>query len=51
MEVLVKNIQNIPGISNTETFISLDQTIERQVYVKDKHVIKGKKEKKKPEKD
>jgi Lrp/AsnC family transcriptional regulator for asnA, asnC and gidA len=51
MEVLVKNIQNIPGISNTETFISLDQTIERQVYVKDKHVIKGKKEKRKFEKD
>jgi Lrp/AsnC family transcriptional regulator, regulator for asnA, asnC and gidA len=42
MEVLVKNIQNIPGIANTETFISLDQTIERQVYVKDKWVIKGK---------
>ena len=45
MEVLVKNIQNIPGIANTETFISLDQTIERQVYVKDKHVVKEKKEK------
>lgn len=35
MEVLVNTIQNIPGISNTETFISLDQAIERQVYVKD----------------
>jgi len=42
MEVLVKNIQNIPGIANTETFISLDQTIERQVYVKDKRVINEK---------
>ncbi|SDB90334.1 Lrp/AsnC family transcriptional regulator [Williamwhitmania taraxaci] len=35
MEVLVNTIQNIPGISNTETFISLNQAIERQVYVKD----------------
>lgn len=35
MEVLVNTIQNIPGISNTETFISLEQAIERQVYVKD----------------
>ena len=47
MDVLVKKIQNIPGIANTETFISLDQTIERQVYVKDKWMIKGKKEKNK----
>lgn len=45
MEVLVKNIQNIPGIANTETFISLDQTIERQVYVKDKRVIRNKRDK------
>ena len=45
MDVLVREIQNIPGIANTETFISLDQTIERQVYVKDKWVIKGKKDK------
>ncbi|HUX55143.1 MAG TPA: Lrp/AsnC ligand binding domain-containing protein [Williamwhitmania sp.] len=43
MEVLVNTIQNIPGISNTETFISLNQAIERQVYVKEPHIKKAKK--------
>jgi len=43
MEVLVTTIQNIPGIANTETFISLDQAFERQVYVKDKSVIRNRK--------
>lgn len=42
MEVLVNTIQNIPGILNTETFISLDQAFERQVYVKDKSIVKPK---------
>lgn len=42
MEVLVNTIQNIPGILNTETFISLDQAFERQVYVKDKTLLKEK---------
>lgn len=42
MEVLVNTIQNIPGVLNTETFISLDQAFERQVYVKDKWLIEGK---------
>ncbi|MGE0078330.1 MAG: Lrp/AsnC ligand binding domain-containing protein [Bacteroidales bacterium] len=40
MDVLVNTIQNIAGISRTETFISLDQAIERPVYVKDKSVVK-----------
>lgn len=40
MDVLVNTIQNITGISRTETFISLDQAIERPVYVKDKSVVK-----------
>lgn len=40
MDVLVNTIQNIEGISQTETFISLDQAIERPVYVKDKSVVK-----------
>ena len=39
MEVLVNTIQNIPGVRNTETFISLDQAFQRQVYVKDKWLI------------
>ena len=43
MEVLVNTIQNIPGVLNTETFISLDQAFERQVYVKDKSLIKPQK--------
>ncbi len=35
MKILVETIQNIPGISRTETLVSLDQAIERQVWVKD----------------
>lgn len=35
MEVLIETIQNIPGIGKTETWVSLDQAIERQVWVKD----------------
>ncbi len=41
MEVLVNTIQNIPGVLNTQTYISLDQAFERQVYVKDKWLIEG----------
>lgn len=35
MSVLIKTIQNIPGIEKTETWVSLDEAIERQVWVKD----------------
>ena len=35
MEVLINTIQKIPYIQSTETQISLDQSIERQVWVKD----------------
>ena len=35
MEILINTIQNIPYIQSTETMISLDQAIERQVWVKD----------------
>ena len=34
MEILINTIQNIPGVLQTETMISLDQSIERQVWVK-----------------
>ena len=34
MEILLNTIQNIPHIQSTETRISLDQSIERQVWVK-----------------
>ena len=34
MEILLNTIQNIPQIQSTETMISLDQSIERQVWVK-----------------
>lgn len=40
MDVLVNTIQNITGIARTESFISLDQAIERPVYVKGKSVVK-----------
>lgn len=33
MEVLNKSIQSIPGVSRTETFISLDQQIDRQIKI------------------
>lgn len=33
MEVLNKNIQSISGVSRTETFISLDQQINRQIQI------------------
>lgn len=35
MEVLVNTIQKIPYVQSTETMISLDQSIERQVWVKE----------------
>lgn len=35
MEVLLNTIQNIPFIQSTDTMISLDQSFERQVWVKD----------------
>lgn len=34
MKVLISTIQNIPGIGKTETWVSLDQAIDRQVWVK-----------------
>jgi len=43
MEVLVDTIQNIPGIAKTETWVSLNQAIHRQIYVMDKKVSKTKK--------
>jgi len=33
MQVLNKNIQRIEGVSRTETFISLDQQIDRQITI------------------
>ena len=35
MEIILSTIQNIPYIQSTETMISLDEAIERQVWVKD----------------
>ena len=35
MSILVHTIQNIPYIAGTDTMISLDQAIERQVWVDD----------------
>lgn len=35
MEVLINTIQNIPSVLQTETLVSLDQAIERQVWVRD----------------
>ncbi len=38
MKILIETIQNIPYVEQTETFISLDQAIERQVWVKDENI-------------
>lgn len=35
MEILINTIQNIPYVEQTETWVSLDQAIERQIWVKD----------------
>ena len=35
MEVLLNTIQKIPFIQATDTMISLDEAIDRQVWVKD----------------
>lgn len=35
MEILLNTIQKIPHVQATETMISLDQSIERQIWVKD----------------
>jgi Lrp/AsnC family transcriptional regulator for asnA, asnC and gidA len=41
MEILINTIQNIPGVLQTETMVSLDQAIERQVWVKSYPEKKG----------
>ncbi|MBQ6299261.1 MAG: Lrp/AsnC ligand binding domain-containing protein [Bacteroidales bacterium] len=41
MKILIETIQNIPGIRRTETLVSLDQAIERQVWVKDYDYVKA----------
>lgn len=33
LDVLINTIQNIPSVQDTETLVSLDQAIERQVWV------------------
>jgi len=43
MEVLIETIQNIPGISKTETWVSLNQAIQRPIYVMDQSVSNAKK--------
>jgi Lrp/AsnC family transcriptional regulator for asnA, asnC and gidA len=41
MDILVNTIQRIPNVQKTETLISLDQTFERQVWVKNKKTVKN----------
>lgn len=47
MKIIIDTLQNIPGIGKTETMVSLDQAIERQVWVKDYDYDKAKPHKKK----
>lgn len=46
MDILINTIQNIPCVQQTETLISLDQAIERQVWVKDFNGAKNSSKKK-----
>ena len=41
LDILINVIQNIPSVQDTETIISLDQPIDRTVWVKDKKENKG----------
>ncbi len=41
LDILINTIQNIPSVQDTETLVSLDQAIERQVWVKDHPEEKG----------
>lgn len=47
MNILIDTFQNIPGIGKTETWVSLDQAIERQIWVKEYDFDKENKSKKK----
>jgi Lrp/AsnC family transcriptional regulator for asnA, asnC and gidA len=40
LSTLADKIHTIPGIERTYTFLSLDRAFERQVYVKDKNILK-----------
>lgn len=40
MEILINTIQNIPSVQQTETLISLDQAIERQVWVEEDKTVR-----------
>ncbi|MBO6068315.1 MAG: Lrp/AsnC ligand binding domain-containing protein [Bacteroidales bacterium] len=40
MHVLIDTIQNIDGVERTETWISLEEAIERQVFVNDSTYVK-----------
>lgn len=35
MKVIINTIQNVPNVVKTQTWVSLDQAIDRQVWVKD----------------
>ena len=42
MHVLIDTIQNIDGVERTETWISLEEAIERQVSINDTRVVRSK---------
>lgn len=44
MDLLINTLQNIPGIAKTESFIALEQPINRQVYINKPDNIKIDKE-------
>ena len=41
LDVIINHIHNIEGVQDTETLVSLDSTIDRQVWVKDKKEDRG----------
>jgi len=46
MHVLIDTIQNIDGVERTETWISLEEAIERQVYIDDVPYVRASQPKK-----
>ena len=41
LDIIINSIQTIPSVTDTETMVSLDQPIERSIWVKDKKEEKG----------
>ena len=39
MELLINTLQNIPGIAKTESFIALEQPVDRQINLDEESIL------------